>query len=88
MTNLPITATFRCTTKAGVEFTFKATLTESNAFAYGNRTCVLAEITSNGHTEKTHYDTRYEKGITKNFPDWVMAQINDGWDCATIERIA
>lgn len=54
---------------------FTATLDKSCAFDYGNGTCVVIKFGAmqNGRTpESKLFDTRYEKGITKNFKNWLI----------------
>lgn len=53
---------------------FTATLDKSGAFEYGNGTCVVIEFGAmqNGIIpEEKLFDTRYEKGITKHFKEWL-----------------
>lgn len=57
--------------------TFTATLTESGAFAYGNRTAVVIEwgkMMNGKKAEKVLIDTRYDRLIKQdgsNFKKWV-----------------
>lgn len=46
-------------------------LLKSGAFDYGNGTCVVMEWEMEG-TIPQLFDTRYEKGITKDFKKWAL----------------
>ena len=57
----------------------KATLEESNAFKYGNQTCVGIEIENlpSSWNNPMGFDTRYDVGIKSNFDGWCRAYFED-----------
>lgn len=61
---------------------FTARLEKSKAFEYGNGSCVIIKFGAmlNGRTpESKYFDTRYEKGITKSFKEWVVKYFQNNY---------
>lgn len=57
----------------------KAELCESNAFQYGNQTCVgiTVENLPRGINNPMGFDTRYDSRVTKDFDEWCRAYFED-----------
>lgn len=65
--------------------TFTATLTESGAFAYGNRTAVVIEWEKQG---EWIIDTRYDVTIKRdgsNFKEWIKSYFKERFETHKIE---
>lgn len=67
-------------------------LTESNAFAYGNRSALVVDriCGRGGEVQRYTYDTRYAKGIATSpasFKKWTYEWITEGNDLIDISGI-
>ena len=68
------------------EATVKATLAESDAFKYGNGTCMSLQWSD--RSELDLIDTRYSQVTVENFVDFAMAEIDARTnDTITVEKV-